>query len=114
MNRFERAVDWTLARLAKVPTTQLVTVVGIGAFVGTILLWWFVALLHAVMEDYVAAWEPSVSMIGFISAWGVIAAAQFSAKRATDIDLAKARSSGDSTTTTTTAGPSTTVTEPTP
>lgn len=93
--------DWFLDRLAKFPTTQAVTAMGIAAFAGTIILWWTLALLHAVTKDWVGEWEPSVSMIGFISAWGVMAAAQFGVKRTTDADYAKAKAAVATTTTTT-------------
>jgi len=86
----EPMIDWTLARIGKLPTTQLIVASGIAAFLGTIALWWLLALLHSVIPS-VAAWEPSVSMIGFISAWGVIAAGQFAAKRATDSTYAAAK-----------------------
>jgi hypothetical protein len=96
MNILDRGIAWTLALVERLPTTQLVTAVGITAFVGTILQWWLLALLHSFVPT-IGAWEPSGSMIGFISAWGVIAAGQFGLKRATDIDLARVKKNGDET-----------------
>lgn len=105
--KMERFVEWFLQRfVGRIPTTQAVCFVGIAAFVATILLWLFLAFMHSIFEDHVAEWVPQMEMLGFISLWGGLSAAQFGMKRATDIDLAAAKKGGGGTTTVTTPGPS--------
>ena len=77
-----RATEWTLDVLGRLPTTNARIATSIAAFIAAIVVWLLLAIVHSFFPS-VAAWEPSGTMIAFLSVWGGLDVLQFGAKRMT-------------------------------
>lgn len=110
-----RTVDSLIQRIGVMPMTNTRQAVTFSLMIGTGVVYLALAVKYAVIEG-ARQWEPSLEWLGFLLISAGLDAAQFLGKRKTDAAYVAAMQGGtpDTKTTTTTAGPSTTVTEPTP
>lgn len=76
-------VEWLLDILGRLPSTNGRIFASLCAFAAIITVWLGIAILHSFWPVTIALWEPSVSMLGFVTVWGGLDVAQFRIKRKT-------------------------------
>lgn len=92
MTRLGALVKWLIEHVGHINTTNTRILVTIAAFVATMAVWLLLAFLHAVFPQYIGEWEPSFTVLGFLTAWAGLDTLQFGVKRSTDSGYAAAKS----------------------
>lgn len=104
MNKLEKALDWLMERVGKMPSTNLRILVTLGLVIATGVVYLFLAiktelfgLHHAAAQPLVTgdkAWVPDGTWLTFLGAMSGLDSLTFLAKRATDSTYVAARQSG--------------------